>query len=412
MLSQHPIEVLMFQDEVTFSDHDYALEFCRRIKPYKLSWKCFIHAGLITDEMLMAMKESGCAVAFMGIESADKRILKSMRKGITIERVEEILEYAAKIDLLVFGGFIFGDLAETMETVYTSLNRVASRRDLYGGNKPTPLTMVSAYPGTHLYKVACERGLIKDRVQFLKDCFPLTNISKLTDDEYNALPALLNIFMQGDKLIDAKTAPQCDYTVNVAGRCPHCLSIAEYERLNLVSTLPQICPVCEKHVTVNPIDHCDFEKLNKNAEALIKGDKAAIWAITLNNFYWLLRLVPAFRTSNVRIVNKDEIICPSYFSQYGNQIRTVNGEEVFTPEVYIPNKIVLFLNKKEDFNHPAGKSIKTLEGKEIFKPEVIDRDCIKTIIVPNSPQVFQSIKDYCVTQLPHVKRIVHLTELL
>jgi len=367
ILSQYPVEALWMESELAFSNPQFAMEFCRRIKFYNLKWRCSIRADAITKDTLVAMKESGCCHVFLGIESADNTILKSMRKGITINQIEMVMRFGSEIGLFMTGGLIFGDLEETIETFWRSVDWWQTHREF----TIIFLKMICAYPGSHIYKIACEKGIIKDRIQFLKDRCPPVNISKMTDDEYYVIPSLLHLLSWKNKLMDAKVEPQGDYAVNVVGRCPHCAKNIHFKRFKFVfNTVACSCPVCRCDIIINPIESCDFDQLNKNAETLLKGTSAAIWAITPYNFFWLLGL-PVFKAENVRIVNKNEIILPE------------NG-------------------------HMA----KRLMTKEVFTPDIIRLENIDTVIIPNAPKVLKEIKKQCVAEYPGVKRIVHITELL
>jgi hypothetical protein len=368
LVSLYPLDGLHMQTELMFADQQFALEFCRRIKPYNLRWICNTRADIPTEEMLIRAKESGCVQLLVGIESADNRILKSMRKGIRIEQVEKIFEFAHRIELSTVGNLIFGDPAETAESVQRSLEWWQRHRhwEVY-------LNCIKAYPGSHNYKTACAKGLIKDPVQFLKDGFPLVNLSKLTDDEYADLPSVIAMLQRtNSKIIHAVVEPLDDQRVNVFGICPYCKKhISFIPFASIINLTPQQCPVCGKSVSVNPSEYCDYDVLNKAATALIDGKNAAVWAVTLNNFYWLLQAMPCLQEENVSFINKYEVVVP------------VNGK------VYK----------------------KSLWGKAICKPEVIDEKNIETIIVPNPKPVFQAIKAQCV-RFPSVKKIVHITELL
>ena len=362
----YPIDILWPTTEVSFADHRFAIEFSRRIQPYNVKWLMDTRPDMVSKKMLTAAKESGCVYIFIGIESADNIILKSMQKNITIEEVERACYLADKVGIMMEGNIMFGDLEETMETFYNSVKWGQAHRKWISSFR-----YIHIYPGTHLYKVACEKGIIKDRVQYLKDGFPLVNVSKLTDDEYNTLPVYISIFRLENKLEEAKIEPQSDFTVNVMGRCPHCAKEIHYYHFECVFNIaPQRCPICREHVIANPIEYCDSAKLNKNAEVLLKGP-GAIWAVNTYNFYWLLKFMPVLRADNVKFINKDEIIIPE-----------------------------------------NGRSVKTLDGKEIFTPDIIDHERIDTIIVPNRPKVFNEIKRQCAAKFPHVKQIVHITELL
>ena len=301
MLSRYPIEAIIIQDELTFSNHADAMEFCRRIRKYDIRWTCFIRADMkMPEETLSAMKASGCAIATLGIESADSNVLKSMRKGTKVEQVERIRTVAARIGLPVIGWLIFGDQVETMETALKSINwRVAHQndRDWFVG-----MHMIYSAPGSYMYKIACEKGIVSDKKKFLRDAFPPVNLSKMTDDEYNAIAVLLDVLRSVNRLKEVQVTPRNDFCVALAGKCPHCSHVINYERLELfVDISPHICPYCGRFVTVNAIEYFDFNKLSNNISSLLDGGGAALWAITFYNSYHLLELVPSLKADNVKI---------------------------------------------------------------------------------------------------------------
>jgi len=158
-------------------------DFCRRIAGYKIPWSCCLRVGDVDFELLSLMKESGCVKLVFGLESADNSVLKSMRKGITVEQITRALELTYDAGLMIEGGFIFGDLNETMETATNTLDYWRTHNDMHYLN----LAMISVFPGSFLYKHACKTGLIQDREQFLRDRCPLVNVSRLTDSQYREI---------------------------------------------------------------------------------------------------------------------------------------------------------------------------------------------------------------------------------
>ena len=368
LISLYPeIKGVCLQNEYPFKNKKYALEFCRRIKTYNLAWKCNIHAGLASDEVLSALKDSGCVDVCMGVESADDRILKSMRKNTTISDIEKAFEFAGKNGLLMRGNLIFGDLEETLESAWNSMCWYNTHTD-WNIN----MWFIRAFPGSHIYNVACHKGIIKNRVQFLKDGCPSVNVSSMTDYEYHFLYDMVNSVRPDEKLIDAKIVPQSNYTVNIMARCPHCLNNVEFTCFEYVfNNVPQNCQICGKWIVVNPIALCDFEKLRRNAETLLGVDACAVWAVSRKNIYWLLKSIPLLKTENA-----------------------------------------FFINTHEKIDYANIGFMKIFEGKSIHTPEAINKECVKNILVPNNPKVFEQIKTHCSAEYPHVQRIVHITELM
>jgi radical SAM superfamily enzyme YgiQ (UPF0313 family) len=158
-------------------------DFCSRIKNYNIPWSCCLRVCDVHAEVLDMMKAAGCVKIVFGLESADNLILKSMRKGITVEQIERALGLTYDANLMIEGGFIFGDINETAETVANTLNFWRKHNDAHYLN----LSMISVFPGSFLYKHACENGIIRDPEQFLRDGCPFVNVSRLTDAQYQDL---------------------------------------------------------------------------------------------------------------------------------------------------------------------------------------------------------------------------------
>jgi len=369
LLYLYPIDGLWIIDELTFVNPEQAIEFCRRLKPYGLKWKCNLRADMVTREMLQALKDSGCMHAGFGVESADNSILKSMRRNMTIEQVEKALEISSEIGLVAAGGLIFGDPAETTESFWNSLNWFNKQK-----TERLFLRMITAYPGTHIYKTAVEKGLIEP-VKFMKDGFPSVNITTMTDDEYFAMALYIttySTYLVGKKLMDVSVELRSDYTVNITGKCPYCDErIINIHFHVLFNVIPQPCHSCGGNILINPIEFCDADNINNNINKNLLGKSAAIWAVTPYNFHWLLKAAPVLQADNVRFINKNDVIIPE-----------------------------------------NGHIVKKLEGKEIFTPTIITHENIDTVIVPNNPKVFKEIKNQCDAEFPQVKRIFHITEFL
>lgn len=178
-----------FTSELFATSEERVSEFCKRIKGYEISWGCCLRVTDVNAELLKLMKASGCREICFGLESADDSVLRSMRKGITVEQIARALDSTcdAGIDTPA-SNFIFGDINETWQTVENTLGFWYR----YNTKVHINLTMIQTFPGTYLYEHACRNGIITDREQFLRDGCPVTNVSRLTDEEYHRLRSLVN----------------------------------------------------------------------------------------------------------------------------------------------------------------------------------------------------------------------------
>jgi len=381
-LSLYPdIEAIRFCDDLTFADEATALELCARLKPYGLTFRATARVNMISEKTLSAMKDSGCTGLLIGIESASNEVLKSMRKMITIEQVEKVLAYGAEIGLNVRGSLIFGDEEETWETACASLrwwqknNKWDDKAHVWN----LELSPIGAFPGSQLYKNARERGIITDPVQFLKDGITLYNLSKMSDDEYRVINALLHIrtnwgvgiskdvqiTLPADYRIDGDNIT--DYIVNFAGVCSHCNELMKWKSY-LVNPGRLSCPFCKKYVSANPIEHLNVD----TSESVLGNGGVAVWPATFHNFYWLMEYIPEFKKDHVRFVNPNKVT--------------------------IPNK-----------DHV----LKTLGGKELFTPDILQSGNIETVVITSARAAdIRKIKEQIAECFPQVKRVIHVGELL
>ena len=235
MVEKYNINMLMLLDELFGIHPERVKEFCRRIKPYNLIWIPAMRVDIVTEEMLDMLKDSGCTTISYGLENASDVILKSMKKHINLSQIENALELTYRAKVGIQGNFLLGDQAETWETANQTLNWWASNRKYL-----INLSVVRAYPGSELYYNALEKGLIKDKIEFIEAGCPFLNWTEMSDEEqedfsrlkqyyrikYDRFPVrMLSCKKEG---VDPYKGPF--YTVKV--KCPHCHKIIEYKNMH------------------------------------------------------------------------------------------------------------------------------------------------------------------------------------
>ena len=182
LIEKFDIHNISVTDELFASNINDTIEFCTEIEKRKIGFAISLRVDMINREGLRLLKDHGCVQISFGLESADNRILKSMNKHITVEQIENALSLCNEVGISAQGIFIFGDEAETVETAHNTIQWWREHPQ-YAIN----LSLIKLYPGSILYRHACERGLIKDEVQFIKDGCPFINVSKMTDEDYHNL---------------------------------------------------------------------------------------------------------------------------------------------------------------------------------------------------------------------------------
>lgn len=115
----------------------------------KVAWKCESRIDILTEEMLIRMKECGCIAIHVGLESTNQKVIDSLNKHIKVEKMEEAIQLMAKHHIEPLCSFIIGNHSDTDETLSESIafmDKIQTKYGAYVAISPnTPL------PGTELY---------------------------------------------------------------------------------------------------------------------------------------------------------------------------------------------------------------------------------------------------------------------
>ncbi len=238
MVKRYRINIITIFDEcfATKNTKDRVYEFCARIKKFReelswdLKWTCQMSVNAIDKDMLQTMKDAGCDIINYGFESYSPEVLRSMRKPITPEQLDFALKATFDVKMGVQANFIFGDVAETIETAGETLNYW---KDNCKGQ--VSLAFIQPYPGSNIYDHCLRKGLITDKLYFIKNELPYYKTrnmtDKMTDEEFNWLQNEVNYSMGKYREIvrplSVKKIKQHSYSVEV--KCPYCKASNIYD---------------------------------------------------------------------------------------------------------------------------------------------------------------------------------------
>ena len=187
LVRNYDISYIALREELFATDNERVRQFCERVRVYDFDWSIQLRIDSINKELVDLLKNTRCRYLFVGVESADDRVLKSMRKGITLAQIERALDMLRDAGLNSRSGVIFGDEVETFESAMFTLNWFKKNYTKYR----MFVDMIIAFPGSALYKRACESGVIPNPVEFLKDGCPIVNVSKMNDKEFVDLVTII-----------------------------------------------------------------------------------------------------------------------------------------------------------------------------------------------------------------------------
>ena len=179
LIKKYDVKKLYIIDELFVTDTEYIREMIKMISKYHLPYRVTARVDMVSENLLQLLRDTGCYQVSFGVESADDRILKSMRKNITVSQINRAFEMSDKVGIYAQGHIIFGDIEEDSTSIQTSLKWWKEHPNWH-----IKLWWILTFPGSYLYKVACQRGIISDPVQYLRNEKFQLNISKLSDKEY------------------------------------------------------------------------------------------------------------------------------------------------------------------------------------------------------------------------------------
>lgn len=161
LMKTYKLDGVGFFDDVFTMDKNRVIAICQEIIRRKLNiyWWCEARANTIDREVVGWMKKSGCVHIAMAIESGSNRILKNIRKAITVEQGIEAAKIIkeAGIKLRVF--FMHGLPGEEYEDIKKTVFLSRYLKHKIGVDEATQsLTVI--YPGTELERLAKQIGTL------------------------------------------------------------------------------------------------------------------------------------------------------------------------------------------------------------------------------------------------------------
>ncbi len=151
------IDQFLFWEEIFTLDRQFGLDLCEEIlrRDWKISWATTTRADRVDLELLRKMKEAGCDLLGLGIESGVQEILDQADKRETVDDMVRAVDLCRQAGLRTMGHFIFGLPGETAETIEQTIDfGVRLGLDYMQCYPAIP------YPGTRLGELARENGWI------------------------------------------------------------------------------------------------------------------------------------------------------------------------------------------------------------------------------------------------------------
>ena len=153
-LGFHELEI--YDDTFTWS-LKRVIKICQLIiqRGIKLKWSVRDRVSNISEEVLDLMYQAGCNRIHLGIETGNERILKNIKKKISLEQAKRSVAVAKRRGLKVLTYFMVGLPGETEKDVMETIDFAINIDSDYA-----EFNVCIPYPGTEMYHDALSKKII------------------------------------------------------------------------------------------------------------------------------------------------------------------------------------------------------------------------------------------------------------
>ena len=145
-----------FFDDSFAVGHRRVAELCDALAAVgPVHWTCTAHPAHLDPPTLRAMKRAGCGGVDLGMESAAPEMLLRIGKGVTVERVLDVLGWCRELGLSAMVNLMFGWPDESDAELDATLAFIERAAPLCSGFNARGVLV--PYPGTEIYDRFHER---------------------------------------------------------------------------------------------------------------------------------------------------------------------------------------------------------------------------------------------------------------
>ena len=172
-------------------------DFCERLlqKNIRIHWACETRVDNLSEDLIKLMSTAGCKAFYLGIESGSQKILDNINKQITVEQIENAIDWCKKYDIRTYCSLITGLPGETYKDYLTT-------NELMEKLKPCAyaFNVFVGIPKSSLYKHILDNNLY----EYIDD------IGLVYSPGY-AIKAKFFYGMESKRLVDYEFKQQTDY---------------------------------------------------------------------------------------------------------------------------------------------------------------------------------------------------------
>lgn len=155
LMKNHGVDCIYFADELWCRNKKEVREQCQAFIDSGLGFKWFTEtrAGLFDKEDFQLMKDAGCICVAFGIETGSRTMMKTIKKNLPYDKIEETFRYCNEVGIVSIANFIIGFPDETQEQLMDTIDmakRINSTQQTFFFFMPGP--------GSELYEQLVKEG--------------------------------------------------------------------------------------------------------------------------------------------------------------------------------------------------------------------------------------------------------------
>ena len=157
---EYGFEGFNFWDDTLTVVKSHVMNICQEIlsRGLDIKWYARARVNTVDKEMIETMKKAGCVRISFGIESGSPRMLKVIKKNITLEQARKAVELSFQAGLIVSLNFIVNLPTETAIDLKMTADLIKEFNQL--PNVQANYGILLIYPGTEVESFAKENGLL------------------------------------------------------------------------------------------------------------------------------------------------------------------------------------------------------------------------------------------------------------
>ena len=160
--NEYSFQGFNFWDDTLTISKDHVKNICQEILDRKLdiNWYARARVNTVDEEIIKIMRKAGCARISFGIESGSPRILKEIKKNITLEQARKAVQLSSEAGMIVSLNFIVNLPTETIEDLKMTADLIKEFNQI--SNVSASYGFALIYPGTIMERYAKEHNILNN----------------------------------------------------------------------------------------------------------------------------------------------------------------------------------------------------------------------------------------------------------